>query len=368
MHNLNCSTEPDRKMASIVRIDSILPIEGADRIVIAEIEGWRCVVNKNDFKIGDLAVYYCEDSIPNFEDPNLAFLKDKGIQRIKIIKIKGIVSQGLLGPLSWLEGKVSDISQLKIGDDLTEILQVKKYVKPEEFEQYNNISNMTFPSNIPKTNEERLQNNIKMIKNIMGRNIVITRKEDGCSCTFSYFNGIFNVCGRNYILENGDPSTTHYFLVEKMYDIKSNMIKLNRNIALQGEIIGPKINGNRMKLRLLDFKIFNIYDIDNRKYLNQHEIDEICKQFGLRLPQVPILYSGNVNDLEFDYNGDKILFGDLSNDIDNNLKFIKDLFLNMSCNVNYTGGLPAEGIVVKTNDDGPRISFKVISNKYLLQK
>ena len=114
-----------------------LPIEGADRVVVAEIKGWKCVVAKDDFKVGDLAVYYCQDSVPNLDDPKLSFLNDKGIKRIKIMKIRGIVSQGLLGPLHWLDDKVSDINaSLKEGDDVTQILQVKKYVKPEEMEQY----------------------------------------------------------------------------------------------------------------------------------------------------------------------------------------------------------------------------------------
>lgn len=372
------SFEADRTLASIVRIDNILPIPDADKIEIAEVKGWKCVVVKDSFKVGDLAVYYCEDSIPNLEDPNLEFLKNRGIKRIKIMKIRGIYSQGLLGPLTWMNGKVPDITLLKENDDVTKILQVKKYVKPEEIEQYmwprgtKQLSELTeyFPAYVPKTDEERLQNNLDFLNKILNREIVITRKEDGCSGTFAFYNGKFSVCGRNFTWLEGNVNSSHYFHVEKIYDIKVKMETYGKNIALQGEIIGPKINGNKMGLTHIDYEVFNIYDIDSRKYLSYDEVTEVCNIFGIK--QVPLLFRGPSCDLQLQIDSETVTFGDLSRDMNSNIKKILQGFLNMSNNLEYTTAnyqtTPAEGLVVKTNDNlSHRVSFKVISQKFTLK-
>lgn len=380
-NNLN-SVEADRVLASIVKIDALLPIENADRIVVAEIAGWKCVVAKNDFVVGDLAIYYCEDSMPNLEDPNLKFLKDKGIKRIKIMKLRGVVSQGLLGPLKWLEGKVSDISLVKEGDDLTQVLQVRKYVKTEELDQYGNkgrtLSEFTehFPKEIPKTDEDRLQNNLKYLQDIIGRDIVVTRKEDGCSCSFVYTNGKFSVCGRNFTWLEGNQNSGHYFHVEKVYDIGNKMIALGRNLGIQGEVVGPKVGGNKLGLSSLDFRVFNIFDIDSKQYLMYDEVSQICAQLSLK--QVPLLYIGRAEQLsltvpEFTVNNTiATTFGELiaSNSVDINVgvKCALAGFIDKSNKLMYSPNNPAEGLVVKTNDlKGPRISFKVISNVYSLK-
>lgn len=368
---LSNGVEADRVLASIVKIDALIPIAGADRIVVAEIVGWKCVVAKDDFSVGDLAVYYCEDSMPNLEDPNLQFLKDKGIKRIKIMKLRGVVSQGLLGPMKWLEGKVPDISQLKEGDDVTQILGVKKYVKFEELGQYGKLCESTeyFPARVPKTDEPRLQGNLNFIKNIHGRNIVITRKEDGCSCSFVYDNGKFSVCGRNFAWLNESKNSGHYFYIERRFNIGNNMTALGRNIAIQGEIIGPKVNGNKMNLKSLDFEVFNIFDIDTQKYVGYEETTQICEI--LKLKQVPLLYSGIVDKLVFQIDSHDVEFGILAVDMDANIKTILAGFIEMSSALNYTSDGrvvgPAEGIVIKTNDENSRVSFKVISNRFSLK-
>lgn len=378
--------EADRVLASIVKIDNLLPIEGADKIEIAEVKGWKCVVQKNDFNIGDLAVYYCEDSMPNLEDPNFEFLKIKGIKRIKIMKIRGIYSQGLLGPIEWMKGKVPNILELKEGDDVTQLLQVRKYVQPEEIEQYNgsnngsnngpnktkNLSEFTnhFPSCVPKTDEERLQNNLDFLRDILNREIIITRKEDGCSCTFVFNKGNFNVCGRNYVWLKGHQNALNYFKIEELYNVKNKMESYGKNIAIQGELIGPKINGNKMGLKTLDFEVFNIFDIDSRKYLNYDDVTHICNLFQLK--QVPLLFRGLSNDLELNIDdSQKITIGELANNMDENIKKILAGLLEMTNNLNYdqTNGktTPAEGIVIKTNDDISRVSFKVISQVFTLK-
>jgi hypothetical protein len=199
---------------------------------------------------------------------------------------------------------------------------------------------------VPKTDETRLQGNPKFLELIKGRNIVITRKEDGCSCTFIYNGGEFSMCSRNCKLdEEPDSNTAHYFHIKDKFNIQNSIAMLGKNIAIQGEIVGGKVNGNRLKLTTYDFRVFNVYDIDTQSYLNWNDITNICQT--LKLNTVPLIYIGNSNDIGFE--------------------LTVDSFLNLAKKQLYLKGVLAEGIVIKTDDSEQRFSFKVISNEYLLK-
>jgi RNA ligase (TIGR02306 family) len=343
------SFDADRTLASIVKINNIIQIPKANNVMLAEINGWQCVIPKDQFHIGDLAIYFAIDSVPDLTDPNLQFLVKKNVNRIKTMKCVGIISQGLLGPLKWLEDRHFDVSKCREGDDVTIQMGVKKYVSNDEIEQYD-IKPNKFPSNIPKTDEDRIQNNINMITKLLNRNIIITEKADGCSCTFVYDNGVFNICSRNFICQENDEKSIHSILATKL-DIHQKMISYNKNIAIQGEIVGPKVNCNRMQLDDQTFKVFNIFDIDNRTYLLYDDVNNICTQ--LELDQVKLIYNGNFNKLK------------ISEIIDT--KIILNGLINMSNSLEYKQGCPAEGMVIKSNDNDDRISFKILSNVYLLK-
>ena len=334
----------DRTLASIVRVKKIYPIAGADLIVLAEIKGWRCVVKKDEFKEGDFGVYLAIDSIPDLSDPNTSFIKEKG-GRIKTIKLRGVISQGLLGPLQWLESRGVDISTLKEDDDVTVQMGVTKYVPNEELVQYSKGvpgETIPFPITVRKTDEKRLQDNPAFLEDIKDRQIVITRKEDGCSCTIICDNGNFKICSRNYELLKPTTTSGHYFQVCEKFKLEEKMKALKLNIAIQGEIIGPKINANRLKQNAYSIRVFNVWDIDKQCYMNYSSVTSMCDSLGI--DQVPLIFKGIYDPLRLNL----------------------DHFLELADLQEYTKGNPAEGIVVKTDDDGLRISFKVISNKYLL--
>lgn len=101
-----------RKLACVKRIDDLLPIEGADKIEVAVVGGWKVVVKKGDFKKGELAVYLEIDSwVPTEVAP---FLTKSGHEpkeyngvkgeRLRTVKLKKQISQGLLLPISVLDG------------------------------------------------------------------------------------------------------------------------------------------------------------------------------------------------------------------------------------------------------------------------
>ena len=341
----------ERALCYIAIVKKILPIPKADKVCLAFINGWQCVIKINEFREGDLAIYYTIDSIPDFTDPNTALVKSRG-GRVKTIKLRGVVSQGLLAPLSWLEARGYDISNLQEGEDITERMGVTKYIATEEMDQYlpagqsliDDGTRAEFPICIPKSDEVRLQNKPHLLDYIADRPIVITRKEDGCSATFVFENGDFKVCGRNFTWLAPSGSSRHYHAIANKFSIEENMRRLNRDIAVQGEIIGPKINGNRMKLEEYTFRVFNIWDLEAHEYLRWDEVKSICTT--LALETVPVVFEGNASDLELTV----------------------EAFLSLAQEQTYRKNILAEGVVVKTNDESSRrVSFKVISNKYLLK-
>lgn len=239
-----------RNLASVQKILNIEPIIGADAIEKATILGWQCVVAKKDnFKVGDLVVYIEIDSILP-EKPEFEFLRPRKF-RIKTIKLKGQVSQGLVLPLSILpEGKYVE------GTDVTEIIGVKKYdpqlelenrLFQEKIERNNNKINKffsrfpwyrklffkpnksTFPKFIKKTDEDRIQLFTNICERQTGVTFDYTEKLDGQSATYFLVQkpklfGVFNmgyefgVCSRNLHLPKEDSSS--YWTIAKQYNIE----------------------------------------------------------------------------------------------------------------------------------------------------
>ena len=119
-----------RKLASIQRIWKIEPIEGADRIELAHVLGWQCVVNKGQFQEMDLAVYFEGDSFlpiaPEFEFLRASSYRKTDIMgegfRLRTMKFRGQISQGLLLPVRSFPAIPADS---ELGKDVTELLDVK---------------------------------------------------------------------------------------------------------------------------------------------------------------------------------------------------------------------------------------------------
>jgi RNA ligase (TIGR02306 family) len=324
--------------------------------------------------VGDLAVYFNIGSLLDIENPHTAHLQGKPL---KTIKMRGVLSQGLLGKLDWFDlnlkdGKERDEKErdgnerdgkernvvegnrsVAEDDDVTEILKVKKYVASEEMNLYSGPSDPSrapWPQQIPKTDEPRIQNSPKSLEKLVGNEIIITQKYDGTSTTFFVLNEKFCVCSRNnMILDTWDKITNNnnrvYLEMANKYKLEDKMLKMKRNLAIQGETIGPKINGNKHKVKENDFYVFNIYDVDLKMYLSWDEIVEICNFLGIKT--VPVVYRGQMKE---EWNSVESL-------------------LALSDSQKYVTGEICEGIVVKTNskDGFERTFFKVISNHYLLK-
>jgi RNA ligase (TIGR02306 family) len=370
------SVEPDRKMATIVTVAGFEEIPKATNINLVTFKenNWKVVTKKNEFKIDDLAIYFSIGSIMDTENKEFDFLSNKPLKTKKIL---GAISQGLVGPISWLVYYNVDITKIKPDDDMTSIMKVKKYVASIEEHMYNlSKDRQPFPKSIvPQTEEERIQNIPKRLKELYLSNpeIIISKKFDGTSFTAVYMKNkntneckekeyVFLPCGRTQVLlteYKDDPNYKHYFVIIEKYDLEKKMESLGINIALQGEICGPKVNANRMKLPELDFHVFNIWSIDEQMYLPFKEVSRITGLLGLKM--VDILYKGpfrNIPCLEtIEYKKDL------------NSNILSDKLLEFSSKQEYSKGIIAEGIVIKTDygNEYPRCSFKVLSNKYLIK-
>ena len=332
----------DRKLASVVKIVDIQPIVGADAIMVASVKGWKVVVKKDEYKVGDLAVYYEIDSFlpvrPQFEFLRKSSFKRMGSSegfRLKTIRLRGQISQGLLTPIP--EG----ISNPKEGDDLTEALDIVKYEPPIPAQLAGKIKG-TFPSFIPKTDEIRIQNFESEVGfSPVGERVYVTEKLDGTSFTCYFNNGVFGVCGRNW--ELSETSDNSLWRMANVLQLKEKMTKHGKNIALQGELVGAGINGNLYGLSDHKLYFFTGYDIDKGRRMFFDELEWVL--FGLQLQMVPLLEKYG------------FVIPNESNIVDYMLKYAEGKsVLNME--------VDREGVVVRGLER--EFSFKAISNTYLL--
>jgi RNA ligase (TIGR02306 family) len=331
----------ERKLASIQTILDIQPIEGADLIEVAKVNDWKLVTKKGEFKIGDKAIYCEIDSfLPIREE--FEFLRKSSYKkmldvegfRLKTIRLRGQISQGLLLPLSIL--KCDDV--FNVGDDVTELLGIIKYEKPLPAELAGLVKG-NFPSFIPKTDEERIQNCTKYYEEYRKHLFYETEKLDGSSETIYLNNNEFGVCSRNLDLLETEGNT--FWSVARKLKIEEKLKEIGYNVAIQGELIGEGIQGNPYKIKGQTLRIFNIFNIDKQEYLNLNEFKETLKKIDLE--SVPILSENiilpeTIEELILSADGKSVL----------NLNFSR------------------EGKVIRSHDR--TISFKVISNDFLLKE
>lgn len=339
-----------RKLASIQKILSISPIEDADAIEVAQVLGWNVVIKKGEFKVNDLVVYIEIDSwIPHEIAPFLSKGKEPRVyenitgEKLRSIKLRGQVSQGLILPLNILPNTL----EIQEGLDVSSVLNIIKYEPPIPA-CLHGVQKGNYPSFLNKTDEVRVQNLQTLLEKFKGTKCYISEKLDGSSATYFLKDGEFGVCSRNLWLEEDD--TNSFWKIAKLYDIEKNLRNLNRNLAIQGELIGSNVQGNKYGLKEQDIFIFNVIDLDTSKYLDFEDFLEVVKLLNLKT--VPIINK----DFELSHN-------------------IKELVEIASIKSNVNNNVHAEGIVIRalkefTDVRGThqnRFSFKVINPNFLLK-
>lgn len=326
-----------RKMATVRRIAAINQIPDADSIECAVIGGWKVVTKKGEYQAGDLAVYCEIDSwIPNELAPFLSKGEPKeynGIkgERLRTVRLRKQLSQGLLLPYSIL-GRIGAEDE-----DVSEELNIQKWEAPIN-PQLAGQAKGNFPSRIPKTDQERVQNLSKELEQYADQVFEVTEKLEGSSMTCYMIDGEFGVCSRNMDLKRDENNTFWRVAIEQGIENKMRTLASD-NYAIQGELIGPGIQGNIYNLNKHTFRVFDIYDIDAGEYVfpeTRHQIVE-----ALRLTHVPLI-------------------GFLA--IQANMDYLLETAEGMSL---LNDKQEREGLVYKAAQG--QFSFKAISNKYLLK-
>lgn len=336
----------ERKLATIRRITAIGPIPGADAIEAATVDGWQVVVKKGDFAVGDLAVYLEIDSwVPVAVAPFLckAVKSFNGVEgeRLKTIRLRGQLSQGLLLPLLKTMHPFTGFRCWMPGDDVTEVLGIQKYEKPLS-PQLAGLAKGNFPSFLQKTDQERIQNLAREFEEwkAQGLTFEVTEKLDGSSMTVFFKDGQMGVCSRNLELKE-DDNNTFWKVAKDCITLDGVSPKNQVDSAIQGELIGPGIQGNPYKLDRHEFRVFNIWLTDARRYALPHQCRDLVVSLPRSLRHVPVV----ATDLRLPDTIAEVLA--------------------LSDGSSAMGHGNREGLVWKCEQD-PSISFKVISNKWLL--
>jgi len=331
-----------RSLVTIQKVKAINAIPESDFLELAHVMGWQCVVKKEEFKAGDFGVYYEVDSfLP--PDERYEFLrgssyrenKDNGNGfRIRTVKMRGQLSQGLLLPLS----KFPELEGCEEGADVTEKLNVKKWYIPEVSNSGGTIIGER-PVGIPASDEIRLQSAPELLEQLNGKPYYITTKMDGTSGIVYYIDGKIGCCSRNKEIK--DEESALYWIPVYKYGLKDKLASLGRNIVLTGEICGPGIQKNKLRITDIEWYVFDVKDRDSGKYLPYDEAVRLCT--GLGLSFVPLEERGEC----FAYSLETLL---------------------EKAKGKYPSGLDKEGIVVRDSFSPKAVSFKVLNNDALLKE
>jgi RNA ligase (TIGR02306 family) len=384
----------ERKLATIQQVEALTPIEGADKIELLTMVGlgWQCVVQKGIHAVGNYVVYCEIDSFVDVSRPYFDWLEKNAIiwegkrgARIKSMRLRGQISQGIILPLHEVFGpepctpaeyaflrpvSEEDLRQnrysfrqdeLVVGLDLTETLGVLKWEKPIPANLSGKVRG-NFPSHTPKTDEERIQNFwskiVQRAEMYPHELFEVTEKLEGSSMT-GYFTleDLFGICSRTLDLEETEDNL--FWRMARKLSLPDTLPKLCLDtrqgvypsppvpaaMSLQGELIGPGVQGNYYGLTEHQFRIFNVYDIARQRYLAAEDRRYVvgCLDGAMHVPwQTPM----KLSELVAMGRDAAIAFADGPSQINPDV--------------------PREGVVFKSVEMSG-FSFKIISNEYLIK-
>ena len=343
-----------RKLASVQRIWKIEPIEGADRIELAHVLGWQCVVNKGQFQPMDIGVYFEIDSFlpirPEFEFMRTSSYKKTDIMgegfRLRTMRFRGQISQGLLLPLSQFPEIPANA---EMGTDVTDLLGVRKWEIEERATTGGTVIG-TLPYDIPHTDETRVQEEPELIQAFAGLEYYISTKMDGSSHSIGIDENGFHVTGHNYEYKDDGNSSFYELVKARGYREKMEAFAQENGLTaltIQGELCAPGIQRNRLRLSKPEWYVFTVRENGKRVGLNR--MLEVCAALGME--HVPIEEVGV--DLPSKYPTVEALLERADGD--------------------YPNGGKKEGIVVRPTEPvfcpliSAALSMKIVSNKYLLK-
>ena len=305
---------PSEHNVEVVKVQ-LEPHPDADLLSIATVKGWQCVVRTEDFKGVKLGVYIPIDSVCP-DTPEFEFLGKK--KRIKTVKLRGILSQGLLIPAKegWIEGQ-----------DIKEEMGIVKWEpppppaqftgkqrsqkdQPPGFDKYTHIQNIKnypnafgpqrlgnywwkyFPKNWKRV-ARTLKDKVKFL--VKGPQVVvITEKSHGTNSRFGLIQDQFLVGSHNCSLDTTDMSNIYCQMAvkldieQKLRDYINESGQETLNIVIYGEIFGPGIQDLTYDVLEPTMRLFDI--VVNGHYLDWEEFIVCANKLGLEI--VDVLYKG----------------------------------------------------------------------------
>ena len=343
-----------RKLASIQVVHRVEPIEGADRIELAHVLGWQCVVNRGQFRPMDPGVYFEIDSVLPIR-PEFEFMRSSSYRKTELMgegykirtqKFRGQLSQGLLLPVSQFPEIPADA---EVGTDVTELLGIRKWEIEEKATTGGTVIG-TLPHDIPHTDETRVQAEPALIQAFAGLEYYISTKMDGSSHSIGLDENGFHVCGHNYEYKDDGSSSFYELIKGRGYQEKLEAFAREnglKTLTIQGELCAPGIQQNRLRLKAPEWYVFTIRE--NGKRVGLRRMQEICK--ALQMTTVPI--------------------EEVDMDLPSRYPTVEALLER--ADGNYQNGGKKEGIVIRPTEPvycekiSASLSMKVVSNKYLLR-
>lgn len=317
---------------NVVAVDSILPHNNAERLEIIPVNGWQTVVAKGQFKPGDLAVYIEPDYTVPTNRPEFAFLSKfgKDRHRLKAVRLRGVLSYGLLIPLP---GNLSDRSG---GDNVMDELGIERYEPPIKLARSDELPESEWPAvYAPKFDVENFNRFPTIIR--PGEPVIVTEKIHGANARYLFSGGIFYMGSRTRWLK---PDVQHEWRHAVDGDARiRKWCEAHTDIVLYGEIYGAVQSLKYGSPRNVLFAAFAASHkgewIDTGQLFSDSE-----------LPTVPCLYRG-----AFD------------------LEIVKALAEQDSTVPGAEVGHMREGVVIvpereRRNEEIGRVALKIISNRY----
>lgn len=349
-----------RKLASIQTVNAVEPIPNADAIERIRILGWWVVVKKGEFRPGDKVVY-CEIDSLLPERPEFEFLRASSFKaaqtdaagttvlpagfRIKTVKLRGQVSQGICFPLAVLPAETA----LDEGADVTERLGVLKWEPPVPVGMGGRVKG-GFPGFLPKTDETRIQVLEAVLERHRGKTFYVTEKLDGTSFTAFLRDGQFGICSRNLWMDETDESNLLIRVAVRL-KLEENLREVRErrglDLAVQAEVIGPGVQKNKYELKEVALHVFNVVDVGTYRLLDYAVMLDVVRELGLEsVPQLgTITLNHSVDELVAFSEGTSVL----------NPKAQRE-------------GVVLRPLVEEFDQDvGGRLSFKAINPKFLLK-
>ncbi len=326
-------------LASIQPILAVEHHDNADSLDLVQCLGYSCIVKRDTWKVGDLAILILPDTVLPADRPWTAFYRAKS-SRVKAVKLRGRFSYGIVESAA----NVGYTGPMDPGLDVTEALSITKYEAPipQELNAKGGL-----PFGVPKSDEERWQS----LRDIpYGEPVDVTLKIDGKSVTFIWYvdeAGVEyrEICGRT--LAFWDGAVNDYTQVQANHDVINRIsayCRVNglRGLALRGECFGRKIQAsehNPHSKLPLGLALYSTWLIEPREYArkgNPLYVFDLAPQLGL--PTVPVIEK------------DVILTRELIHKYDEELSTLK--------------GQMFEGVVVQH----ARGSFKIINKHFDVKK